>query len=63
MSVDGKRLEFSDGFNDLHTRIYEEILAGRDFGIDDARPSIELTHAIRHAPLTAPATTGIVPHA
>ena len=60
MSVDGKLLEFSDGFNDLHTRIYEEILAGRDFGIDDARPSIELTHAIRHAPLTAPAAAGTV---
>ena len=61
MTVDGERLEFTDGFNDLHTRMYEEILAGRDFGIDDARPSIELTHAIRHAPLTV-AGVAPVPH-
>jgi UDP-N-acetyl-2-amino-2-deoxyglucuronate dehydrogenase len=31
--------------------VYEEVLAGRGFGIDDARPSIELTHQIRHAPI------------
>jgi UDP-N-acetyl-2-amino-2-deoxyglucuronate dehydrogenase len=52
MTVDGEQLEFSDGFTDLHTRVYEEVLAGRGFGIDDARPSIELTHQIRHAPIT-----------
>ena len=52
MEVDGQQLEFSDGFTDLHTRVYEEVLAGRGFGIDDARPSIELTHQIRHAPVT-----------
>jgi len=51
MTVDGRQLEFSDGFTDLHTRVYEEVLAGRGFGIDDARPSIELTHQIRHAAL------------
>ena len=49
MTVDGQQLEFSDGFTDLHTRVYEEVLAGRGFGIDDARPSIELTHQIRRA--------------
>ena len=47
ITVDGEELEFSDGFTDLHTRVYEEVLAGRGFGIDDARPSIELTHQIR----------------
>ena len=52
MTVDGNQLEFSDGFTDLHTRVYEEVLAGRGFGVDDARPSIELTHQIRHAPIT-----------
>ncbi len=45
--VDGKEIEFSEGFTDLHTRVYEETLAGRGFGIVEARPSIELTHAIR----------------
>lgn len=47
ITVDGQEIEFSDGFTDLHTRVYEEILAGRGFGIQDARPSIELTYRIR----------------
>jgi UDP-N-acetyl-2-amino-2-deoxyglucuronate dehydrogenase len=49
ITVDGQELEFSEGFADLHTRAYEEVLAGRGFGIDQARPSVELTHRIRHA--------------
>ena len=55
ITVDGEQLEFSEGFTDLHTRVYEEVLAGRGFGIDQARPSIELSHRIRHAPITDPA--------
>lgn len=47
ITVDGKEIEFSEGFTDLHTRVYEETLAGRGFQIADARPSIELTHRIR----------------
>jgi UDP-N-acetyl-2-amino-2-deoxyglucuronate dehydrogenase len=47
--VDGSEVEFSEGFTDLHTRVYEETVAGRGFGIDDARPSIELVHRIRTA--------------
>jgi UDP-N-acetyl-2-amino-2-deoxyglucuronate dehydrogenase len=49
--VDNEEIEFTGGFADLHTRVYEQTLAGRGFGIDDARPSIALTHAIRHASL------------
>jgi UDP-N-acetyl-2-amino-2-deoxyglucuronate dehydrogenase len=47
--VDGEEVEFSEGFASLHTRVYEETLAGRGFGIDDSRPAIELSHRIRHA--------------
>ena len=47
ITLNGKELEFTEGFTDLHTRIYENILAGQGFGIDDARPSIELAHKIR----------------
>ena len=54
--VDGEQLEFSEGFTDLHTRVYEEVLSGRGFGIADARPSIELSHRIRTAPITNPAS-------
>jgi UDP-N-acetyl-2-amino-2-deoxyglucuronate dehydrogenase len=52
ITVDGKEIEFSEGFTDLHTRVYEEILAGRGFGIADARSSISLTHAIRTAQIS-----------
>ena len=51
ITVDQHEIEFSDGFADLHTRVYEEALAGRGFGIDDSRPSIELSHRIRQAPV------------
>jgi UDP-N-acetyl-2-amino-2-deoxyglucuronate dehydrogenase len=53
ITVDGAPVEFTEGFTDLHTRVYEEVLAGRGFGLDVARPSIELAHRIRHAPVTA----------
>jgi len=46
LTFDGQEVEFSNGFNNLHTRAYEEILAGRGTGINDARPAIELAHAI-----------------
>ena len=51
ITVDGQEIEFSEGFTDLHTRVYEEMLAGRGFGIDAARPSIELTSEIRQTPV------------
>jgi len=53
ITVDGQELEFTEGFTDLHTRVYEETLAGRGFGIDVVRPSIELTHRIRTAEIAA----------
>jgi UDP-N-acetyl-2-amino-2-deoxyglucuronate dehydrogenase len=47
--VDNEEIQFSKGFSDLHTRVYEEILSsnGEGFGIDDARPSIKLVQSIR----------------
>lgn len=53
ITVDGEEIEFSDGFTDLHTRSYEEILAGRGFGLDDVRPSIDVVSAFRNSPLVA----------
>jgi UDP-N-acetyl-2-amino-2-deoxyglucuronate dehydrogenase len=47
ITVDGEEIEFSGGFTDLHTRVYEDTLAGQGYGIATARPSIELTHRIR----------------
>jgi UDP-N-acetyl-2-amino-2-deoxyglucuronate dehydrogenase len=48
--IDGKQIEFTEGFTDLHTRVYQRVLAGEGFGISDARPSIELVHQIRSSP-------------
>jgi UDP-N-acetyl-2-amino-2-deoxyglucuronate dehydrogenase len=49
ITIDGEEIEFSDGFTDLHTKIYQEVLAGRGFGTEDARPSIQLAHDIRNS--------------
>ena len=49
ITVDGEEIEFSGGFTDLHTRSYEEILAGRGFGLEENRTAIETVAAIRNA--------------
>lgn len=48
LTMDGEAIEFSEGFTDLHTRVYEQALAGGGFGLEAARPSIELVYDIRH---------------
>jgi UDP-N-acetyl-2-amino-2-deoxyglucuronate dehydrogenase len=47
ITVDGNEIEFSGGFTDLHVRSYEEILAGRGFGLEDNRTAIETVATIR----------------
>lgn len=47
LKMNGKEIEFSEGFTDLHTNSYQEILKGNGFGLEEARPSIELAHQIR----------------
>lgn len=49
MKIENEEIEFSDGFTDLHTTSYSEILSGRGFGLDEAYPSIGIVHDIRHA--------------
>ena len=49
ITVDGKEIEFSRGFTDLHTRSYEEILAGRGFGLEENRAAITTVSDIRNA--------------
>lgn len=53
ITIDGSEIEFSEGFTDLHTEVYRQTLAGRGFGLDAARPSIDLTYRIRQAPISA----------
>lgn len=49
ITVDGEEIEFSGGFTDLHTRSYEEILAGRGFGLEENRTAISTVQFIRTA--------------
>lgn len=51
IDISGEQLEFSEGFTDLHTVSYEEILAGRGYGLADARHCIETVEEIRTAPI------------
>jgi len=44
IQIDGQEIDFTTGFEDLHTQLYERTIAGQGFGIEDARPSIELVH-------------------
>jgi len=57
LTLDGEEIEFSPGFTDLHTAVYEDILAGGGFGIADARPSVELAYRIRTTAVTSPGDT------
>jgi UDP-N-acetyl-2-amino-2-deoxyglucuronate dehydrogenase len=49
VSIDGEEIEFSDGFTDLHTRSYEEIIAGQGFGIMEIMPATEIISSLRRA--------------
>lgn len=47
IQIEGKEIEFSGGFTDLHTVAYQSILDGKGFGLEDARNSIDIVHQIR----------------
>jgi UDP-N-acetyl-2-amino-2-deoxyglucuronate dehydrogenase len=49
VTLNGQEVEFSGGFSDLHTVVYQRLLAGKGFGIEDARASINLAYQIRNA--------------
>jgi len=49
ITVDGEEIEFSEGFTDLHTLTYSEIIAGNGYGLKDARQSVEIVYLIRNA--------------
>ena len=54
ITIDESPVEFSEGFADLHTDVYRRTLQGQGFGIEDARPSIELVSRLRSlAPQTS----------
>ena len=49
ITVNDEEIEFSEGFADLHTMTYKEILAGRGFGLKEARQSVETAYTIRNS--------------
>ncbi|MEJ2614210.1 MAG: Gfo/Idh/MocA family oxidoreductase, partial [Ignavibacteriaceae bacterium] len=62
IEVDGEEINFSSGFTDLHTRIYEDTISGNGFGIKEARPSIMLVHKIRTSKIS-PVSDSVHPFA
>lgn len=49
ITIEGEKIEFSEGFTDLHTLTYGEIIAGRGFGLKDARQSVITAYTIRNS--------------
>ena len=46
LSIDGKDIDFSSGFTDLHTVTYNNILNGNGFSLDDAAKSLHICQDI-----------------
>jgi UDP-N-acetyl-2-amino-2-deoxyglucuronate dehydrogenase len=49
LNIDGDQVEFSDGFAELHTRSYEEILRANGIMLDETKNVIQLLHDIRNS--------------
>lgn len=49
LTMEGREIEFSDGFTELHTNSYKKILAGDGFGLSEAKNCISIVHDIRHS--------------
>jgi len=47
LEISGESIEFSEGFTDLHTKAYQNILTGKGFSLEDARPAVTLVHKLR----------------
>ena len=48
ITINGKELDFSLGFNDLHTESYKDILQNDGFGIEDNKPVMKLLEDINN---------------
>ncbi|MEI7735926.1 MAG: Gfo/Idh/MocA family oxidoreductase [Ferruginibacter sp.] len=48
LTIDGEAFEFSEGFTELHTKSYEQIIAGNGFPVSETRAAIQLVHEIRN---------------
>ena len=48
LTVNDEVIEFSDGFTELHTLSYIDIMNGKGFSINETRAAIQLVHDIRN---------------
>lgn len=48
MTLEGEEIEFSDGFTDLHTKSYKNIIEGKGFRISESLKAINIVHEIRN---------------
>ena len=48
LTINGEAIEFSDGFTELHTQSYNDIINGKGFRLSETRKSIEIVHTIRN---------------
>lgn len=48
ITIDSEKFEFSDGFTDLHTLSYKNILSGNGFNVSETLKSLELAYNLRH---------------
>ena len=49
MMLEGKEIEFSNGFTDLHTKSYKDIVDGNGFRMSESLKAINIVHEIRKA--------------
>jgi UDP-N-acetyl-2-amino-2-deoxyglucuronate dehydrogenase len=49
ITIDREEIEFSSGFDDLHTRSYIKIFEGEGYGLKEAKPAIDMVYNIRNA--------------
>jgi len=47
LTIDGDAFEFSEGFTELHTQSYNDIISGKGFPMSESKKAIELVHKIR----------------
>ncbi len=49
LKIDGSEFEFSEGFTELHNRVYKDVLEGRGYGLEPARAAIKIVEKLRNA--------------
>jgi UDP-N-acetyl-2-amino-2-deoxyglucuronate dehydrogenase len=52
LEIGDDAFDFSSGFDDLHTKVYADLVSGGGFGIEEARSAIEAVHQMRNLPLS-----------